>query len=404
MGCWRITWEQRKLGEVVNRVKSYALSRNVESTDYTGYKYIHYGDIHTKVAHIIDESSNLPNIKIGNYELLKNGDLVLADASEDYKGIASPAVITINVTYKLVSGLHTIALRPRKADSLFLFYLFNSPTFKRYGYKVGTGMKVFGISATNLLKYYGVFPSNIEQRKIGKFLKQLDDIIALHQRKLDLLKLLKKGFMQVMFPQKEENVPKLRFLDFDSEWEKLNVMDLSEKSFGGGTPKTSTNAYWNGEIPWIQSSDFREHQVSGVIANKKITDEGLKNSPAKLIPKNSIAVVTRVGVGKVALIPFEYTTSQDFLSLSYLKVDKWFGVYSLYNQLQKELNAVQGTSIKGITKNEVLEKKINKPKDLIEQKKIGHFLKQLDKSIALCQIKLRRLQSFKKAYLQKMFI
>ncbi|PEP54599.1 restriction endonuclease subunit S [Bacillus pseudomycoides] len=192
-------WEQRKLDSIVDRLKSYSLSRDVETSEYTGYKYIHYGDIHTKVADVIEESSNLPNIKAGNYELLEKGDLVLADASEDYQGIAKPAVITIDTPYKLVSGLHTIALRPKQIDSLFLYYLINSPIFRKYGYRVGTGMKVFGISVTNLLKFESMFPLLEEQVKIGKFFKQLDDTIALHQRELDALKETKKAFLQKMF-------------------------------------------------------------------------------------------------------------------------------------------------------------------------------------------------------------
>ncbi|ETT74543.1 restriction endonuclease subunit S [Bacillus mycoides] len=192
-------WEQCKLDSMVDRLKSYSLSRDVETNDYTGYKYIHYGDIHKKVADIIDESSNLPNIKAGNYELLEKGDLVLADASEDYQGIATPAVITIDMPYKLVSGLHTIALRPKQVDSLFLYYLISSPIFREYGYTVGTGMKVFGISVTNLLKFEGIFPSLEEQTKIGSFFKQLDNTIALHQRELDTLKKTKKAFLQKMF-------------------------------------------------------------------------------------------------------------------------------------------------------------------------------------------------------------
>ncbi|VEF46687.1 type I restriction enzyme, S subunit [Bacillus freudenreichii] len=194
-------WEQCKLDSMVDRLKSYSLSRNVETSEYTGYKYIHYGDIHTKVADIIDEASNLPNIKAGNYELLEKGDLVLADASEDYQGIATPAIITIDTPYKLVSGLHTIALRPKakQVDSLFLYYLINSPIFKKYGYKTGTGMKVFGISVTNLLKFESVFPTLEEQTKIGKFLRQLDNTIALHQREVEALKETKKAFLQKMF-------------------------------------------------------------------------------------------------------------------------------------------------------------------------------------------------------------
>src|SRR5699024_12776940 len=88
-------WEKRNLDSMVERVKSYPLSRNVETNEYTGYKYIHYGDIHTKVADKINKTSNLPNIMPGRYVTLKKGDLILADASEDYQGIAVPAVVTI---------------------------------------------------------------------------------------------------------------------------------------------------------------------------------------------------------------------------------------------------------------------------------------------------------------------
>ena len=192
-------WELRNLDSLVDRIKSYSLSRDVETNEYTGYKYIHYGDIHTKVADIIDESSNLPNIKAGNYEILEKGDVVLADASEDYQGIATPAVITIDLPYKLVSGLHTIALRPKHVDSIYLYYLFNSPIFRKYGYKTGTGMKVFGISVTNLLKFESMIPSLEEQIKIGKFFKKLDENIVLHEKKLMKLNELKKAYLQKMF-------------------------------------------------------------------------------------------------------------------------------------------------------------------------------------------------------------
>lgn len=138
-------------------------------------------------------------------------------------------------------------------------------------------------------------------------------------------------------------------------------------------------------MSWIQSSDLNEHQVSDISAKKKITETGLKNSASKLVPANSIAVVTRVGVGKLAFMPFEYATSQDFLSLSKLKVDEWFGVYSLYKKLQSELHAVQGTSIKGITKEELLSKNIMVPVGIDEQFKIGSFFKNLDTLITLHQ-------------------
>ncbi|MGX7198233.1 restriction endonuclease subunit S, partial [Enterococcus olivae] len=182
------------------------------------------------------------------------------------------------------------------------------------------------------------------------------------------------------------------------------VFDFSKETYGGGTPKTSIDTFWNGDLAWIQSSDLVEHHVSDVTAKKYITSEAVRKSATKLIPANSIAIVTRVGVGKLAVISYKYATSQDFLSLSNLKINEWFGVYSLYKKLQKELHAVQGTSIKGITKKELLNKTIKITLDIDEQSKIGDIFKQLDNIIAFHQHKSDKLKEVKKAYLQKMFI
>ena len=162
------------------------------------------------------------------------------------------------------------------------------------------------------------------------------------------------------------------------------MSDLAEKTYGGGTPTTSNEAYWNGDIPWIQSSDVMDGKLLGVEPRKWITQDGLNNSAAQLIPGNSIAIITRVGVGKLAFMPYSYATSQDFLSLSKLNAEPLFTVYACYKKLQSELNAVQGTSIKGITKDELLAKNIMVPR-YAEQQQIGAFFKQLDNLITLHQ-------------------
>ena len=164
------------------------------------------------------------------------------------------------------------------------------------------------------------------------------------------------------------------------------MSDLAEKTYGGGTPTTSNEAYWNGDIPWIQSSDVVDGKLLGVEPRKWITQDGLNNSAAQLIPGNSIAIITRVGVGKLAFMPYSYATSQDFLSLSKLNAEPLFTVYACYKKLQSELNAVQGTSIKGITKDELLAKNIMVPR-YAEQQQIGVFFKQLDLLITLHQRK-----------------
>ena len=198
-------------------------------------------------------------------------------------------------------------------------------------------------------------------------------------------------------------VPELRFPGFTDDWEERKLGSLSENTFGGGTPKTNVLEYWSGTFPWIQSSDLDNNKLFNVSPKKYITENAVKNSATKIVPSSSIAIVTRVGVGKLAFMSYEYATSQDFLSLSNLNTDGNFSIYAIYKLLQKELNNIQGTSIKGITKTDLLEKSIVIPSVLKEQQKIGSFFKQLDETIDLHQRKLDLLKEQKKGYLQKMF-
>ena len=183
------------------------------------------------------------------------------------------------------------------------------------------------------------------------------------------------------------NTPNIRFKGFTNDWEQRKVSELSEKTFGGGTPKTSNDSFWKGNIPWIQSSDLVEGSLFDVEPRKYISQEAVDKSATKLVPEKSVAIVTRVGVGKLAFMPFSYATSQDFLSLSVLKTEPQFTVYALYKKLQSELNDVQGTSIKGVTKDELLAKEVMIP-CYKEQEKIGSYLHSLDHLITLHQRKL----------------
>lgn len=172
---------------------------------------------------------------------------------------------------------------------------------------------------------------------------------------------------------------------FAFDWEQRKVENIAERFYGGGTPSTLNSQFWIGEIPWIQSSDLTEDELFDVAPRKHISSQAIAASATKVVPKDSIAIITRVGVGKLAFMPYSYTSSQDFLSLSGLKMDGIFTTYALYRKLQSELHIVQGTSIKGITKEELLAKVIMAPNQTTEQRQIGAFLQNLDHLITLHQ-------------------
>ena len=196
--------------------------------------------------------------------------------------------------------------------------------------------------------------------------------------------------------------PIYRFEKFDKNWLFVKISDVARQFKTGGTPSTKEPTFWGGTIPWIQSSDIQKDILFGVIPQKFISEEGLQNSSAKLIPKNSIAIVTRVGVGKLAIIDQDYATSQDFLSLSDFNGDTQFLVYSIYRMLQKESTQLQGTSIKGITKEDLLSKKISLPL-IEEQSAIGSLFHTLDGLLASYKDNLANYQSLKATMLSKMF-
>lgn len=199
-------------------------------------------------------------------------------------------------------------------------------------------------------------------------------------------------------------VPKLRFPGFTEDWEQCKLDDIAKIKTGGGTPKTAKPEYWSGNIPWIQSSDLVEGDITHVNINKFINNNALKNSAAKLISRDSIALVTRVGVGKVAVINQDFTTSQDFLSLSdFDRSDIKFLAYQLYRLMQENAKVLQGTSIKGITKTELIEQSISIPNSGQEQHLISNVLSKIDSLITLHQRKLEHLNLKKKALLQKLF-
>lgn len=393
-------WEEKKLGEVADQVKSYPLSRKVETENYTGYRYIHYGDIHKKVVDIISNEKILPNIVIDEkkeYELLQKGDIIIADASEDYEGIAEPCIINTIIHDNIVSGLHTIALRLENDYPLFIYYLLKTDIFKKHGYIVGTGIKVFGISFINLVKFKAYFPSLKEQEKIGNLFSKLDNIIELQENKLENYREYKKSMLQKMFPKKDKKVPEIRFKGFSGEWEEKKLGEVAE--------------YRNGKA---HERDIDNKGKYTVVNSKFISSDGKikKHSNTQIEPlyKNEITfVLSDVPNGKAIAKTYyiekdnKYTLNQRIAALTCKDYINHFFMYYLINRHQYFLRFDNGVGQTNLSKNDVL-KFMEKYPSLPEQEKIGSFFKNLDNIIEKQELELENYKNFKKSLLQKLFV
>ena len=290
-----------------------------------------------------------------------------------------------------------------KTSKMFLYYLLTSNNIHKEIIIRAGNSTIPDLNHSDFYSIKSSVPSLPEQTAIGSLFRTLDDLLAGYKDNLANYQSLKATMLAKMFPKAGQTVPEIRLDGFEGEWELLEINDLADDFQSGGTPKTNVQEYWDGEIPWIQSSDLETDCLFEIKVQKSISEKGLKKSSAKIIPKDSIAVVTRVGVGKLAVMRHEYATSQDFLSLSNLKSNIEFTAYLLYRLLQKEVTQLQGTSIKGITKVELLSKKVLIP-SLSEQQAIGTYFSNLDNLIAAHQEKISQLETLKKKLLQDMFI
>lgn len=196
-----IGWEVKRVDEVFVIYPTASYSRSMLKEDGE-CKYIHYGDIHTRFDTFLDISEeSLPyitNDMIKKFVLLKDGDIVISDTSEDYDGVGK-LVELVNVgDIKVISGLHTLLLRPKTEDFLngFKGYLFNEERVRLELLKYVTGIKVYSISKNSLSKVLLPIPSLVEQEQIKEKLDAVNNEIFGSKNRIKKLERLKKSLMQ----------------------------------------------------------------------------------------------------------------------------------------------------------------------------------------------------------------
>lgn len=200
-------WKETTFSQIFNFHMTNSCSRE-KLSEQGEVMNIHYGDIHTKFSTLFDASKELVPflkdkadcLKIKEDQFLQVGDLVIADASEDYKDIGKSIEIVNMENNKVVAGLHTYIARPSHPHALgFYGYMMQTNKVRKQIQVLATGISVLGISKTNLGKLIIELPSLDEQAKIANFLSAIDQKIENVATQIDQAKVWKKGLLQQMF-------------------------------------------------------------------------------------------------------------------------------------------------------------------------------------------------------------
>jgi len=295
-------------------------------------------------------------------------------------------------------------MRP-KNSGYFLLTLVQEEKFVNRVLERSTGTSYPAINSNDLAKLSVNVPStNDEQKKIGTFFKQLDNTIALHQRKLYLLKRLKQAYLQKMFPKSGEKVPEIHFAGFYENWEQRKLWELV-RFYSGLTYSPQNIVSENGTFV-LRSSNVKNGEI--VDADNVYVNSSVVN--ADNVQKGDIIVVVRNGsrylIGKHAQIKrtMNHTVIGAFMTGIRSKESNFINALLDTIQFKIEINKNLGATINQITTGSFKKMTFSITESRNEQEKIGLFFKTLDNTITQHQKYLDQLKSLKIAFLKKMFV
>jgi type I restriction enzyme S subunit len=398
-------WEKKRYGDIFSFRTTNSYSR--ENLNYIEgkVKNIHYGDIHTKFNTLFDiEKESVPfinsQIKLNgtsNDNYCQVGDLIIADASEDYEDVGKCIEMVNLNSEKVLAGLHTILARPdlHKMSIGFNGYLMKSEKIRLQIKTIAQGSKVLSISTGRLSDLNLIIPAVTEQQKIASFLTVVDDKLQALKKKKELLEQYKNGVMQKIFSQK------LCFKDEKGkdfpEWEKKKGKDIFY---------SYSNKNHNGDLPVLSAS-----QEFGILLRDEngIQIQSSENSikSYKIVEKGDFVISLRSFQGGI-----EYSNLKGICSPAYtiLKpkipiVDDFFKYYfkkeDFIERLSKTVVGIRDG--KQISYDAFGGLKLSVPSTK-EQTKIVNFLSAIDEKINHCQMQIEKTELWKKGLLQKMFV
>lgn len=405
-------WVQGELGEVTTVLGHNNLSRADLTYGPMGVGNIHYGDVLIKFGSVLDAfDPSLPKVKnptkLGNLSrfALREGDVIFADAAED-RTVGKCTELRNVQGRRLVSGLHTIPLRPSGVfGEGFLGYALGAPCFHDQLIPKMQGTKVLSLTAANLRESRFSWPHFDEQKAIGSLFTDLDASIDQHRRKHQQLKQTKASLLERMFPAPGKTVPQVRFDGFEGEWAEREVGSLGSFLKGSGYSKADVGS---GQIPLFL--------YGRLYTNYQLAVEKVNTFTA---PRPN-SVVSR---GDEVLVPSSGETPEDIAVACALlesgvllggdlnvirpnaQTDSIFLALSLSHGVAKDAlsKRAQGKSVVHLHNSDLRALTIYLPSSS-EQRAIGAFFAKLDALIDAEQHRVEKLQQVKASLLKKMFV
>lgn len=383
------TWEQRKLGDMVEFFSGLTYSPD---------------NVIKQPGTLVLRSSNVQNGEI------VNADNVYVDnevVNSDNVQVGDIAVVVRNGSRSLI-GKHAAIKYPMKDTVIGAFMTgvrSDTPSFtnalldtQQFETEIAKnlGATINQITTGNFKKMIFNFPEIDERLRIGDFFNQLDNTIALHQRKLEKSKALKSAYLSEMFPAEGERKPKRRFAGFTDDWEQRKLGEVA--NFLNG------RAYKQQEL--LESGKYRVLRVGNFNTNDKWYYSDLELEENKYANSGDLLYLWATNFGPEIWdeekVIYHYHIWK--LDLYSSEVDKQYMYTWLITDKEKIKQTTNGTTMVHVTKGNMEQREFQLPISIKEQKKIGSFFKQLDNTIALHQHKLEKLQNIKQAYLNELFV
>ena len=406
LGSLAFSWEQRKLSEMCG---TFEYGLNAAAKEFDGKnKYIRITDIDDASREFLLSDLSSPDICLDGMSkyLLSSGDIVFARTGAS---VGKTYIYRENDGIVYFAGFLIRAKVNQDNDAEFVFQSTLSPSYEKYIRITSQRSGQPGVNAQEYGEYDLFAPSKEEQQRIGHFLRGIDNLITLHQRKFEKLTNVKKSMLEKMFPQNGCSYPEIRFKGFTDAWEQRKLGELVDRVVRKNTNNESTLpltisaqyglvdqiTYFNNRVASRDVSNYYL-VLNGEFAYNKSTSDGYPFGAVKRLDLYEKGVLSTLYI--VFSPKKEQQVDSDFLTV-FFDTDRWHkGV------AERAAEGARNHGLLNISAEDFFDIDLSVPKDVAEQKQIGAFIRQLDNLITLHQRELEKLQNIKKSMLEKMFV